>query len=81
MPHINIKMYPGKPEAAKQSLADKIIVLAQEELGCPMEALSVSIQEVAPESRRDVERKVKQKQSCKDSDQFGQPAPRAQRRH
>ena len=50
MPHINIKMYPGKPEAAKQSLADKIMVLAQEELGCPMEALSVSIQEVAPES-------------------------------
>lgn len=50
MPHINIKMYPGKPEEAKQSLADKIMVLAQEELGCPMAALSVSVEEVAPEA-------------------------------
>lgn len=46
MPHINVKMFPGRSEEAKQSLADKIMVLAQEELGCPMEALSVSVQDV-----------------------------------
>lgn len=50
MPHINVKMFPGRSEEAKKSLADKIMVLAQEELGCPMEALSVSVQDVAQDA-------------------------------
>lgn len=50
MPHINVKMFPGRSEEAKKSLADKIMVLAQEELGCPMEVLSVSVQDVAQDA-------------------------------
>ena len=47
MPHINVKMFPGREESVKKELAEKIMVLAQETLGCPMEALSVSVEDVA----------------------------------
>lgn len=40
MPHINVKMFPGRDDEKKKDLADKLLQCAQEALGCPAEALS-----------------------------------------
>ncbi len=50
MPHINVKMFPGRSEDQKKELADKLRQCAQESLGCPAEVLSVSVEDVNPES-------------------------------
>ena len=49
MPHINVKMFPGRDEETKSILARKIMAIAEETLGCPISALSVSIEDVQPE--------------------------------
>lgn len=49
MPHINVKMFPGRDDEKKKALADKLLKCAQETLGCPAEALSVSVEDVTPE--------------------------------
>lgn len=59
MPHINVKMFPGRDDATKKALADKIMTVAQETLGCPMEALSVSVEDVQPDAwNADVAEKI-----------------------
>ena len=59
MPHINVKMFPGRDDEKKKDLADKLLQCAQEALGCPAEALSVSVEDVAPEDwTRDVGEKI-----------------------
>ena len=59
MPHINVKMFPGRDDEKKKDLADKLLQCAQEVLGCPAEALSVSVEDVAPEDwNRDVGEKI-----------------------
>ena len=59
MPHINVKMFPGRDDEKKKDLADKLLQCAQEALGCPAEALSVSVEDVAPEDwNRDVGEKI-----------------------
>lgn len=59
MPHINVKMFPGRDDEKKKDLADKLLQCAQEALGCPAEALSVSVEDVAPEDwNRDVGAKI-----------------------
>jgi 4-oxalocrotonate tautomerase len=49
MPHIIVKLYPGRTEEQKISLAEQIakdvVTIAQ----CPAEAVSVAIEEVEPE--------------------------------
>lgn len=50
MPHISVKMFPGRDEKVKQDLADKLHELAVKELGCPEGAVSVSVEDVEKEN-------------------------------
>ena len=45
MPHISLKMIAGRDEKAKESLAQKISQLVQDELGCKEGAISIEIQD------------------------------------
>lgn len=54
MPYIRIKAYP-KDQATKQKVAEAINKAFLEYWGCPPQAISISIEEIAPE---DWEQKV-----------------------
>ena len=47
MPYIAIKSFP-KDEATKQAVVDKINEIFVEMWGCPPEAITISLEEVAP---------------------------------
>ena len=47
MPSISIKSFP-KDEATKKKLADQINQVFLETWGCPQEAITISLEEVAP---------------------------------
>ena len=49
MPHVIIKLYPGRPEAAKQALAQRITRALVEETGCKEQSVSVAVEEVPAE--------------------------------
>ena len=62
MPHISIKMYPGRSEEVKKSFAEKLQKLTVEELGCQPCHVSVSVEDIAPENwKSDVVDKIDQK--------------------
>jgi Uncharacterized protein, 4-oxalocrotonate tautomerase homolog len=63
MPYVAIKMFP-KDEEMKKKLADKINEAVIEVVGCRPQAVSISMEEIAPE---DWDAKVKQPEI------FGQP--------
>lgn len=46
MPHIIVKMLPGRSEELKKDVAEKLIKAAQDAIGCSASALSVSIMDV-----------------------------------
>lgn len=46
MPHISMKMYPGRSNEKKEAIAIKIQQLIAEELGCSKEYVSVAIKEI-----------------------------------
>lgn len=46
MPHITVKMYPGRNEEIKKRLALALQKTMVEELGCPEGAVSVSVGDV-----------------------------------
>lgn len=48
MPYIAIKSYP-KDEATKQAVVEKINRIFLEEWGCPPQAITISVEEIAPE--------------------------------
>ena len=48
MPYIAIKAYP-KDEATKQAVVEKINQVFLETWGCPPQAITISVEEVAPE--------------------------------
>ena len=48
MPYIAIKAYP-KDEATKQAVVEKINQIFLETWGCPQQAITISVEEVAPE--------------------------------
>ena len=48
MPYINIKAWP-KDQATKEKLVNKINEAFLEIWGCPQEAITIAIEEVAPE--------------------------------
>lgn len=48
MPHVIVKMYAGRPKAQKQALADEITQAVTKTLGYGADAVSVSIEDVAP---------------------------------
>lgn len=50
MPHIDISCYPGRSEAQKQLLAEKITQDIAEVFGCKESSVSVAIHDVSPEN-------------------------------
>jgi 4-oxalocrotonate tautomerase len=46
MPHVIVKLYPGRSEEQKQRLADAIAKDVQEIVVCPAGVISVAIEEV-----------------------------------
>lgn len=55
MPHVIIKLWPGKSEQQKHQLADAVSADVQRILGYGTESVSVALEEVAP---RDWDRDV-----------------------
>lgn len=49
MPHIAVKLYPGRSQEQKQTLADEMTKTLMSVLGSKKEAISVSIEEVTPD--------------------------------
>ncbi len=49
MPHVNIRMYPGRTDEQKQALTDKVIEAFGESLDIPPRWLTVAIEEVDPD--------------------------------
>lgn len=49
MPHVIIKLYPGRTEAEKERVADRMAEVLHETLAYPPENVSVVVEEVAPE--------------------------------
>lgn len=49
MPHIIVKMYPGRDEEQKQNLAESISKSVVDITGCEERVVSVAIEEVKPE--------------------------------
>ncbi|MHB8203869.1 MAG: tautomerase family protein [Desulfomonilaceae bacterium] len=49
MPHVIVKLYPGRTEEQKISLAEQIAKDVVTIAKCPAEAVSVAIEEVEPE--------------------------------
>ena len=48
MPHVIVKMYAGRAETQKRTLADEITRAVSKSLGYGNDAVSVSIEDVAP---------------------------------
>lgn len=48
MPHIEVKMFPGRNDEIKKNLAEKLLKTAAEELKIGEENLSVSIEDIDP---------------------------------
>lgn len=48
MPHINVKLFPGRSEAVKQRLADAIVKDVVDIVGCDEASVSVAIEEIFP---------------------------------
>ena len=48
MPYIAVKMWP-KDDATKKVLAEKIALAVQDAIGCPPQAVTVSLEEIAQE--------------------------------
>ncbi len=50
MPHIAIKMYPGRSEEIKKDLAEKTRDFFAKEMNADQKYFSVSVEDVAPEN-------------------------------
>lgn len=48
MPHVIVKLWPGKSEKQKQALADDVTAAVMNNLGYGADAVSVSFEEVEP---------------------------------
>jgi 4-oxalocrotonate tautomerase len=49
MPHVAVKLYPGRSEEQKQALALEVARTLMSVLGSKPESISIGIEEVAPE--------------------------------
>ncbi len=48
MPHVIVKLYPGRPEEQKKRLADEIVKALVATVRCKEESVSVAIEEIEP---------------------------------
>jgi len=46
MPHISVKMWPGRSEAQKQALTEKLVEAVKETLGGSEDYITVAIEEI-----------------------------------
>ncbi len=53
MPHVIVKLWPGKSEQQKQQLSDEIVSSVKRLLGNGESSISVAFEEVAPENWTD----------------------------
>lgn len=49
MPHIIVKLYPGRSEEVKQQLADQLVKDVMDIAKCQEKSVSLSIEEIEPE--------------------------------
>lgn len=49
MPHVTVKLWPGRTEEQKRGLTEKIVKAVMEEINCPETSVSVGIEEVPKE--------------------------------
>ena len=49
MPHVHVKMYPGRTREQKQKLTDRIVKAMNETMGIEPKWVSVSYEEIEPE--------------------------------
>jgi 4-oxalocrotonate tautomerase len=49
VPHVSIKLYPGRTPEQKQVLTERIVSVMGETIGAKAEHISVAFEEVAPE--------------------------------
>ncbi|MDT2659395.1 tautomerase family protein [Enterococcus hulanensis] len=54
MPHLSVRMYPGRSKEVKQEFADKLQDFVVKELGCEASAVSVSFKEIDADKWKDV---------------------------
>lgn len=54
MPHVSVKLYPGRTEEVKQDLANKLQDFVVKELGCDPKVVSVSFKEIEADKWKDV---------------------------
>lgn len=70
MPHISLKLYPGRTEEMKANLAKAVQKALVEESGCWKESdVSVSVEEIGPDTfEKDVKASFQKEQLALDSD-------------
>jgi len=49
MPHVVVKMYPGRTQEQKEKMAERITQALMETIGCEEKAISIAVEEVPPE--------------------------------
>lgn len=54
MPHLSVRMYPGRSEEVKQALAEKLQDFIVKELGCEPNVVSVSFKEIEADRWKEV---------------------------
>ncbi|MDT2570380.1 tautomerase family protein [Enterococcus raffinosus] len=54
MPHLSVRLYPGRSKEVKQEFANKLQDLVVKELGCKPNVVSVSFKEIEKEKWHDV---------------------------
>ena len=57
MPHIIVKLYPGRTEEQKKKLADKITLAVIEAVNVPDDSISIGIEEIPKEQWDEVVKK------------------------
>lgn len=66
MPHVNVRMYPGRTLEQKHALTKRLVEAVQETLGVPESSITVVIEDVAPEKWGTlvVEPEIRAKKEC-----------------
>ena len=54
MPHLSVRLYPGRSKEVKQEFANKLKDLVVKELGCEPNVVSVSFKEIEKDKWNDV---------------------------
>ena len=64
MPHVSVKMYPGRSEKEKAELAEAIMQDVMDIIGAGRSSISVAIEEISPQEWKE-KKPSWRKQSCR----------------